>query len=41
MTHLLSDYDDFSIDEKNTIKKLIKAFKFYSKVEVAQKQLAV
>jgi transcriptional regulator with XRE-family HTH domain len=41
MTNLLSDYDDFSIDQKNTIKKLIKAFKFYSKVEVAQKQLAV
>jgi transcriptional regulator with XRE-family HTH domain len=40
MTKLLGDYDTFSAEEKSTIKKLIKAFKFYSKIEVAQQQLS-
>jgi len=39
MTKLLSDYDGLPIDEKNTIKKLLKAFKFYAKIELTQQQL--
>jgi len=40
MTKLLKDYNSMPEDEKNTVKKLIKAFRFYNKVENAQTQLA-
>jgi hypothetical protein len=41
MTRLLSDYDKLDIEEKTTIKKIIKAFKFYSKIEATQQEMAV
>jgi len=40
MTKLLKDYNSMPEDEKNTVKKLIKAFRFYNKVENAQTQMA-
>lgn len=40
MTRLLKGYDNLKDEEKNTIKKLIKAFSFYSKVQDTQIGLA-
>ena len=40
LTKLLKGYNILNVDDKGTIKKLIKAFSFYSKVEGAQQQLA-
>lgn len=41
MTKLLSDYDKLDNDEKITIKKIIKAFKFYSKIETTQQEMSI
>jgi hypothetical protein len=41
MTRLLSDYDKLDNEEKTTIKKLIKAFKFYSKIESTQQEMSI
>ncbi len=40
MTNILRDYDTLNEDDKNTIKKVLKAFRFYSKIEETQQQLA-
>jgi transcriptional regulator with XRE-family HTH domain len=36
LTKLLKGYDNLKEDDKNTIKKIIKAFSFYSKVQETQ-----
>jgi transcriptional regulator with XRE-family HTH domain len=41
MTKLLSDYDKLDNEEKITIKKIIRAFKFYSKIETTQQEMSV
>ena len=40
MTKLLKGYDNLKEEDKNTIKKIIKAFSFYSKVQETQIGLA-
>ncbi len=41
MTKLLFDYDKLDIEEKTTIKKIIRAFKFYSKIESTQQEMSI
>ncbi|RLD61096.1 MAG: hypothetical protein DRJ01_08530 [Bacteroidetes bacterium] len=41
MTGLLKGYDNLKDEDKSTIKKIIKAFSFYSKVQETQKGMAV
>jgi transcriptional regulator with XRE-family HTH domain len=36
LTKLLKGYDNLKEDDKNTIKKIIKAFSFYSKIQETQ-----
>jgi transcriptional regulator with XRE-family HTH domain len=40
MTRLLKDYSQFKEEDKSTIKKFLKAFSFYSKIEETQLKLA-
>jgi transcriptional regulator with XRE-family HTH domain len=41
MTKLLKDYELLNNDDKSTIKRFLKAFSLYSKVEQAQSKLAI
>jgi transcriptional regulator with XRE-family HTH domain len=41
MTRLLSDYDKLDNEEKTTITKIIRAFKFYSKIESTQQEMSI
>ncbi len=41
MTGLLKGYDNLKDEDKSTIKKIIRAFSFYSKVQETQKGMAV
>ena len=41
MTGLLKGYDNLKDEDKSTIKKIIRAFIFYSKVQETQKGMAV